>query len=99
MSSFGHPISKFSHRKYCTNRLFVEIVLKKFRSVFLVFLGGFGNCFSDFSGLDNKLENRTIFMKSRIQTTRSAYADPGVFGLSKNIKDYANRWIAMIANR
>ena len=43
------------------NDLFLEIVFEEFRNVFLMFSGVFGRCFSEFLGLENKLENRTIF--------------------------------------
>ena len=35
--------------------------LKKSGMYSWFFVGGFGSCFSDFLGLENKLENRTIF--------------------------------------
>ena len=42
-------------------RFFMEIVFNEFRDRFLLFFGGLGNCFSGFSGLQNRLENRGIF--------------------------------------
>ena len=36
-------------------------MFKEFRNICLVFLGGFGSCFPDFLGRENKLENETVF--------------------------------------
>ena len=47
----------------------MKIVFEEFRDRFLVFFGCLGSCFSDFLGLENKLENETIF---------SEKPDPGI---------------------
>ena len=39
----------------------MEIVLKEFHDGFLLFFRRLGNGFSGFLGLENKLENETIF--------------------------------------
>ena len=44
-------------------RLFMEIVFKESRNRILVFFGSLGSRFSDFLGLENKLENQAIFDK------------------------------------
>ena len=44
----------------------MEIVFKEFRDRFLVFFGCLGSRFSDFLGLENKLENETIFYENQI---------------------------------
>ena len=58
---FGTSKSWFSHWRYCKNRLFVEIVFKEFRNRIWVFFWCLEIRFSDFLGLENKLENETIF--------------------------------------
>ena len=61
----GAPNSRFSHGGYCKNRLFMEIVFKEFRDRSLVFFGCLRNRFSDFLGIENKLENKTIFYETQ----------------------------------
>ena len=39
----------------------MEIVFKEFQDCFLMFVGCLESRFSEFFGLENKLENRTIF--------------------------------------
>ena len=39
----------------------MEIVFKEFRDRFVMFVGCLGNRFSDFSGVENKLENKAVF--------------------------------------
>ena len=55
----------------------MEIVFKEFRDRILVFFGSLGDRFSDFLGLENKLENKRILMKTRISSRVSGEADHG----------------------
>ena len=64
----------------------METVFKDFRNRFLVFVGCLGSCFSDFLGLENKFENEAIFSKKQISRSGSGYADPWLFGPSKDRK-------------
>ena len=62
---FGTSKSSFSRRRYCKNRLVMEIVVKELRYRFLVFAGCIGSRFSDFFDLGNKLGNERIFSEKR----------------------------------
>ena len=54
----------------------MEIILRISGSMFNVFWMAW-ELFSDFLGLVNKLENKTIFMKNRISSLGSGEADRG----------------------
>ena len=57
----GVPNRGFRTEGIAKHRLVVEIVFKEFRNRLLMFSGCLEIRFSDFLGLENKLENETIF--------------------------------------
>ena len=61
ISTLGSTKSRFSQGRYCKHPLFTEIVFYGFRGRLLPFFGSVGDRFSDFLGLENRLENRRVF--------------------------------------
>ena len=55
----------------------MQIVFKEFRDRLLFFVRCLGGFFSDFLGLENKLENETIFGENLISRSGSGEADRG----------------------
>ena len=59
--TLGTPKSLFSHRRYCKNRFSWKLFFGETRDRFFLFLRCLGSRLSDLLGLENKLENETIF--------------------------------------
>ena len=60
--TFGIFESWFSHGKYCKNLCFINNVFDRFWDGILSFFDSLGNCFPDFFNLENRFENRRIFV-------------------------------------